>query len=67
MLKFKENYKVRENMKIGLIILKVWSPGTCEVTFVPLLLVLRGDYAWKHKCYRWKKNASVFLDVRLRS
>ncbi len=45
MLKFKENYKVRENMKIGLIILKVWSPGTCEVTFVPLLLVLRGDYA----------------------
>ncbi len=38
-----------------------------EATFVLLLLVLQGDYAWKHKCYQWRKNASVFLDVRLRS
>jgi hypothetical protein len=39
--------------------------GECESTFVPLLSVLRGDYAWKRKCYQWKKNARVFLDVRL--
>jgi hypothetical protein len=33
---------------------------------VPLLPLLQGDYPWKHKCYWWRKNASVILDVRLR-
>ncbi len=34
--------------------------------FVPLLSVLWNDYIWKYICYQWrKKNASVFLDVRL--
>jgi hypothetical protein len=39
----------------------------CEATFVPLLPVLQGDYAWKHEHYRWRTNVNVFLDVRLRS
>jgi hypothetical protein len=33
---------------------------------VPLLSVLWSDYIWKYICYRWKKNASVFLDVESR-
>jgi hypothetical protein len=49
------NYNVGESNAIGV----------CEATFVPLLPVLQGDYAWKHKCYWWKINANVLLDVRL--
>jgi hypothetical protein len=41
--------------------------GECEVTFVPLPPVLQGDYAWKHKCYRWRTNTNVCLVIRLHS
>jgi hypothetical protein len=29
---------------------------------VPLLPVQWGDYTWKYICYKWRKNASVFLN-----
>jgi len=38
----------------------------CEATFVPLLPVLQGDYAWSTNVTNEGKNASVILDVRLR-
>jgi len=34
--------------------------------FVPLLSVLWDNYIRKYICYRWKKNASVVLIVKLR-
>jgi hypothetical protein len=32
---------------------------------VPLLPILWGAYTWKYMCYRWRENASVFLNVKL--
>jgi len=48
-----------------LLITYIAKAGTsqCEATFVPLLPVLQGDYAWKHECYRWRMNTNVCLDV----
>jgi len=34
--------------------------------FVLLISILWGDYTWKYIGYWWKKNANVFLDVKLR-
>ncbi len=48
---------MRSGLKCPLAIMKRLS--------VPLLPVLWGDYTWKYICYRWKKNASVFIDTIL--
>jgi len=44
---------------------KVCEKGIMRQLPVPLLSVLWGDYTWKYICYQWRKNASVFLDVKL--
>jgi hypothetical protein len=51
-------------MVVSLPSLKLIPP--CEATFVPLLLVLQGDYAWSTNAISEGKDASVILDVRLR-
>ncbi len=65
--KKKKDVQVSNTLKAVQTPMTLRTLNMCEATFVPLLPVLQGNYAWKHKCYRWKTNVSVFLDVRLRS